>query len=68
MDYRELLKKYINLVEYNEGTDFINPFYWSDLKDKFDISIEDWKELYNLSDEIKEEIYNKEHNAKFQTR
>lgn len=59
MDYRELLKKYISLVLYNEGTDAIDSFYEKHLIQKLDISLEDWRELCLLSDEVDEDLYDR---------
>lgn len=50
MDYRELLKKYINHVGKCEGVDFIDS-YWSEWSE---FTKEEWEELHKLCDIFQE--------------
>ena len=43
MDYKELLKKYISHVAFQEGVDFLSDFYYTT-----DFTEEEWEELNSL--------------------
>lgn len=49
MDYRKLLKKYINYVGEMEGVTFLSDFYGTPNEEDF--TREEWKELQELDKE-----------------
>jgi hypothetical protein len=54
--YRELLKKYIDHIGIQEGTDFLHPKYLDDQM----FTEDEWVELVKLSEEVRTAFYGKE--------